>query len=105
MHQEQRCDRLGFDLLAVIAGVQTEILESLVLADEIPGRVVEFLDDLVQHSAVERLFDIVDDVELDAALAQDLERATRLASAGVMVDPQTVHSLLALLEIMGSNQK
>ena len=34
---------------------------------------------------------VFDDVELDAALAQDLQYAARLSSAGGVVDGQSVH--------------
>lgn len=37
------------------------------------------------------LVEIADDVELDAAFAQDLVRAARMASAGVVVHQQAVH--------------
>jgi hypothetical protein len=42
---------------------------------------------MLEGRAIERLLQILDGVELDTALAQDLDRATRLASAGVVIEP------------------
>jgi len=58
----------------------------LVLAHQIRGRVGEQIEEALEVGAVQRILEVLDDVELDAALAQDVQRAARLTSAGVVVD-------------------
>ncbi len=62
--------------------VQLEGFEVPVPADELRRRVGEQIEEALQVGSRERLLQILDDVELDAALAQDVQRAAGLASAG-----------------------
>jgi len=54
---------------------EAEALEVLVLADQLRGSVGKQIEEPFESRAVEGLFQIFDDVELDAALAQDFQRA------------------------------
>jgi hypothetical protein len=46
---------------------------------------------LLERRAVEGVLQVFDDIELDVALAQDLQRSARLASARVVVQQGTRH--------------
>ncbi len=61
--------------VSIVGGIESEFLEILVLADQVGRLIREQARDPLQCAAVERLLDEVDDVELDVALAQDLQRA------------------------------
>jgi hypothetical protein len=63
----------------------------LVLADQVGGRIGEQVEEALQIGPGQRGLEILDDVELDAALAQDVQRAARLASAGVVIDGDLRH--------------
>jgi hypothetical protein len=76
----------------VAGGIQAELLEVLVLAHQVGGRVGQEVEEAPQLGAARRLLQVVDDVELDAALAQQVQRAARLASAGVVVDDDPGHA-------------
>ena len=65
--------------------IEPEFLEILVLSDQVDRLVRKQADDSLQRGLVERLFDVFDDVELDVSLAQNFQRAARLASARVVV--------------------
>ena len=69
---EQRSDGVGGLVLGL---VELQSLPVLVLADEIAGRGAEQVDDLDESGAIQGLLQVFDDVELDAALAQDFQRA------------------------------
>jgi len=70
---------------------QPELLEPLVLPDEVAGRSGEKLQEALERPAVGRGLQVLDDVARDAALAQDVQRAARLPSAGVVVDGHAFH--------------
>ena len=80
----------------VVARVEAELLEVLVLADQLRGLVGQEGEEAGEIVPAGRVVQVLDDVELDAALAQDLQRATRLASAGVVVDHHSVHGSLQM---------
>lgn len=81
------------DLVAALVGrrVEAERVEALVAPDQLGRRVGEQVEEALVGATVERLLQVLDDVELDAALAQDVQRAARFASTGVVVDEQPVH--------------
>jgi len=83
----------GDDLLLrrVLFGTQPEFRETLVLPHELGGRGLQDPENPLETGPVDRLFQIFDGVELDAALAQDLGRAARLASARVVIDDEVRH--------------
>jgi len=83
------------DLLArhVVRLPQAQLLEPLVLPDEVPGRPGEELQEALERRPVRRGLQVLDDVARDAALAQDVQRAARLPSAGVVVDRHAFHRL------------
>jgi len=88
---QERGDRVGARIIPVVFGDESEVVERLVLADQCPGGRIELREDRVELLAPKRCFEIFDDVELDAALAQNLECAARLASARVVIDQQFFH--------------
>ena len=75
----------------VILRPEAELREALVLADEIARRPGEQREEAGQGSAVGWGLQVLDDVARDAALAQDVQRAARLASPGVVVDRHLLH--------------
>ena len=75
----------------VVGGLESEFLEVLVLSEQFARLIRKQERDPLQRAAVERLLDVFDDVELDVALAQDVQRAARLPSAGVVVDEHFLH--------------
>ena len=75
-------------------GVEAELGEALVLPDEGGGRTGEQVEEARVGRAIERLLQVFDDVELDAALAQDVQRAARFASARVVIDQHGSHRAL-----------
>lgn len=86
--EEQIRHRLG---CLVVLRIQLQGLEVLVLPDQICRGAGEQLEETLDISAREGVLQVFDDVELDAALAQDVQRAARLPSAGVVVDEYFVH--------------
>ena len=75
----------------VVRSIEPELREVLVLAHQIRGRVGEQIEEALEVGAVQRILEVLDDVELDAALAQEIQRAARLASALVVVDGDSRH--------------
>jgi hypothetical protein len=69
----------------VIVRAQAELGEALVLPNEVRRRRVENAKNSLETRAIERLLQIFDGIELDAALAQNLDRAARLASTRVVI--------------------
>ena len=78
--------------LHVVLGAEPELGEALVLPHERVRRVGNRIEDVFEASAIQRLLQVLDDVELDAPVAQDLLHAARLASAGVVIDEQPLHT-------------
>ena len=83
MIKQQRDDLLDG---SVVVGVQAELGEALVLAHQLRRSDAEQPQNALETGAVERLLQVFDGVELDASLAQDLDRAARLPSTGIVVD-------------------
>jgi len=83
MLEQQRDHLLGG---AVVFGIQTELGESLVLPHQLCRRDAEQAQDALECGAAERLLEVFDGVELDASLAEDLDRSARLASTRVVID-------------------
>ena len=77
----------------VVGRVEAELAEAFVLADEIGGRAGEQGEYVRQGGAIEWRLQVLDDVARDVALAQDVQRAARLPSAGVVVDRHAFHRL------------
>ena len=83
MLEQQLDDRFGG---GVVLRSEPQLRKVLVLSDQLRRRIGEQVEKALQIVATERGLQILDDVELDAALAQDVQRAARLASAGIVVD-------------------
>jgi len=75
----------------VVVGVQAERLEVLVLADQLGRLDGQQIQKPFQIGPREWVFQVLDDIELDAAVAQNFQRAPRLASARVVVEGELVH--------------
>jgi len=88
MLQQERDDRL---LVGVVGGIQAELLETFVLADQIGHGTVEDVDDFLEPLARWMIFQIFDDVELDIARAKYLERAFRVTSARIVKNRYPFH--------------
>jgi hypothetical protein len=86
--EKQVDDRVGG---LVILSVESEPLEILVPSDQLSRPIGESTHDLLERRAVEGVLQVFDDIELDVALAQDLQRSARLASARVVVQQGTRH--------------
>src|SRR5579875_371898 len=91
MLQQQRDHRLAID---IILGPEPELRKAFVLAHQFGRRRFEHREDSLQRLAIERMLEILDGVELDAALAQNLMSAARLPSAWVMVNDDALHGFL-----------
>ena len=81
------------DLLArrVVGRVQAELGEALVLPDQVAGRPGQEPQEPFERGPIERLLQVLDDVELDAALAQNVDCAARLPSTRVVVHEDPFH--------------
>ena len=98
---EQECDdRL---LVGVVIGIQAELLEALVFADQVGDGTIEDVDDFLQPLASRMIFEIFDDVELDIARAKKLKRAARVASSGIVKKGYPFHR--ALVWIFGEHRR
>ena len=82
--EEQRDDLLPG---LVVAGVETELAEPLVLAHQRRRRVGDGIDDPLEVGARRVGFEVLDHLDVDAPLTEDLERAARLAAHRVVVHP------------------
>ena len=88
MFQEDRNDGI---VRRVVVLVEAEGLEVLILAHEIRRRIRKQGEEPFEVRFFERIVQVCDDVELDVALAQNLDCAARLASARVVIDRDAVH--------------
>jgi hypothetical protein len=91
MLQQERNDRL---LVGVVSGIQAELLEAFVLADQVGDGAVEQIDYFVEPLASRRILEIFDDVELDIARPKYLERASRVASSRIVKKGYVFHCFL-----------
>jgi hypothetical protein len=85
----------------IMARVETQGLKIFVLAHQVCGRIGEHIHDPFKACSIERCFQVFDNVELDAALAQNIERSTRLPSAGVVIDLESFHGNYLLASDIG----
>ena len=81
--EEQVDDTVGVER----AGVRAELV---VGPDEVGGLAGQQVEEPLQRLPVEGFLEVLDDVELDAALLEDAEGATGLASTRVVVQQQAV---------------
>jgi hypothetical protein len=81
-------------LVSVIGGIQAELLEALVFADQLGDRAVKQIDYFLELLAGRMILEIFDDVELDIACAEKLKRAARVASSGVVKKGYAFHRVL-----------
>jgi hypothetical protein len=88
MLQQERNDRL---LVGVVSGIQAELLEAFVLADQVGDGAIEQVDYFLEPLASRGIFEIFDDVELDIARAEKLERASRVTSSGIVKKGYSFH--------------
>ncbi len=84
MFEEEIDDR--FERLVPI-GVEAELFEIAVFADQFFGRVRQQFRDPCEGLPAEGLLQVFDDIELRAAFAQDFQRSARLAAARIVVEP------------------
>ena len=93
LHQLRVLEQEVDHLLArrVVGRVQAELGEALVLPDQVAGRPGQEPQESFERGPIERLLQVLDDVELDAALAQDVDCAARLPSTRVVVDEDPFH--------------
>src|SRR2546426_3698281 len=84
-HLDHRFSRL------VRAFVEAELSEPFVLPDEVGRLIRDRVEDAFQIGSGRRLLQVLDHVELDAALAQQLDCAARLTSPRVEVHQQSFH--------------
>jgi hypothetical protein len=75
----------------VVVGVQAQLGESLVLAHELGRLVGDRIENALEVGPVERVLQVLDDVELDVAVVEDLQDAACLTSAGVVVHEELGH--------------
>jgi hypothetical protein len=76
-------------------GVQSQFFEALVFPDEVSRRIFDQRENPLERRPVRRRLEILDCVELDAALAQPMQRGARVSSAGVVINHGSVHAFLA----------
>ncbi len=88
MLQQERDDRL---VVGVVSGIQAELLETFVLADQVGDGAVEQVDDFLEPLASRMILEIFDDVELDIARPKYLERTSRVASSGIVKEGYSFH--------------
>ena len=88
MLQQERNDCL---LVGVVSGIQAELLEAFVLADQVGDGAIEQVDCFLEPLAIRGVFEIFDDVELDIARAEKLERASRVTSSGIVKKGYSFH--------------
>lgn len=89
MCKQDRDDRLGG---RVVGLVEPQFLKAFVLAHQIRGRVGQEPQKPLKIGLTQRIFQIFGNVDLDAALLQNFERFTGLASAGVVVHLKFCHA-------------
>ena len=78
----------------IVVSVQAELFEVLVLSHEFRGLVRQQIDEPFEIGLRKGCFKVFDDIELDVSVAQDLQRAPRLASARVVIDNDVCHGSL-----------
>lgn len=71
MFDEQPHDRFSG---LVVRGVEAELLELPILANQGRGLVGEQIQEALDERGLQARFQVFDDVELDAAVAQDVQR-------------------------------
>ena len=76
----------------IVARIQTELVEVLVLPNQGRGLIREQVKKSLQIGALQGILHVFDDVELDAALAQDIDCTARLPSAGIVIDLNPFHA-------------
>ena len=75
----------------VVRRLQAKVGELPVLADQFGRCIREQVKEVLEVGAGRRLLEVLDDVELDVPLAQNVQRAAAVASAGVEVDAKLFH--------------
>ena len=86
--QQQADNRVAGD---IVRRLQAKVGELPVLADQVGWCIREQVKELLEVGAGRRLLEVLDDVELDVPLAQNVQRAAAVASAGVEVDAKLFH--------------
>ena len=75
----------------VIARVEPEFVEALVLPDHLGNGDVKHRENLLEGVPRRGSFQILDSVELDTAPFQDFKGGARMASAGIMIERHFTH--------------
>ena len=93
LHELGVLEEQAHDFFAALVCVRVQLqgFEVLVLPDQLRRCIGEQIEEVLEVFTGERGLQVLDDVELDAALAQDVQRAARLASTGVVVDEDSFH--------------
>lgn len=86
--QEQLDNRITGD---IVFGRQSELFKVFVLANKVGWFVGELIEKLHQLLTAQGVFQVFNNVELDVAVTQDIQRASRLSSTLVVVDRQFFH--------------
>jgi hypothetical protein len=72
--------------------LQTKLSKALVLADQVGGCVREQIEALLKVGTAWRVLEVFDNVELDVALAYNIQRAPALPSARIVVHTKLFHA-------------
>jgi hypothetical protein len=76
----------------IVSGIQVQPLKILVLANQVSRCIGKQIKKSCQVLTAYRLFQILDNVELDVTVAQNFQRAPRPASTLIMINSKFFHS-------------
>lgn len=88
MFEQDPNDRFTSDVLILI---KPELFETFILAHEVRWRIRQESKNSLEVLSAQGILQVFDNVELDAALTQNVERSARLPSARVVVDQESFH--------------
>ena len=78
-------ERDHFVLSCVVTSVEAEVLEVPVLTNHVGGGIGEFGDDVSQRGFIERVFQVLDNGEIDIAFFEKGDRPSCFASTRVEI--------------------
>ena len=96
LHESGVFEQQGHHVVPVGVGIriESERLEILVLADEIRRGIRNQVEEALEILPRQRVVQVLDDFEVRSAFFQGRDRAPRLSSARVVIDPNLRHALL-----------
>ena len=96
LHESGMFDQQVHHVVPVGVGIriESERLEILVLADEICRRIRNHVEEALEILPCQRVVQVLNDFEVRSAFFQGCDRAPRLSSARVVIDPNLRHALL-----------